>query len=133
MNSESERNLSMDELRQRNMRQTTQPPEWHPTAEEWENLLDWIIDLHQLVKDQNSFLAQLKPLAQPSQLKTLAQDVASVRELLQQAGKKKEQRFSLPHISLPRPNWAWLMVPVVLVGLAVLWYSLVTILNALGM
>ena len=127
----SEKELS--ELRQRNMRQTAPPPEWRLTEEEWGNLLDWIINLHQLIKEQNSLLAQLKPPAQPPQLKTLAQDVAAIRDLLQQAGRKKERRFSLPHISLPRPSWAWLMVPAVLVGLAVLWYSSVTILKALGM
>ena len=46
--------------------------------------------------------------------------------------KKKERRFSLPQISLPRPDWAWLLFPAALVGLAVLWYSSVTILRALG-
>ena len=57
---------------------------------------------------------------------------ALIQESIQQIGKKKERRFSLPHISLPRPNWAWLALPAILVGLAVLWYSSVTILRALG-
>ena len=65
MSLESERPLSLDELRQRNMRQTTPPPEWRLTEEEWGNLLDWIIDLHHFIKEQNSLLAQLKPPAQP--------------------------------------------------------------------
>ena len=134
MSSESERNLSLDELRQRNQRQLLSTlPEPHPTVEEWENLLDWVIDLHQLIKEQNRILAQLQMLTPQPQLKMLSQDVTAIREQLQQAGKKKEQHFSLPQVSLPHPSWTWLIIPAVLVGLGTLWYSLVTILKALGM
>ena len=56
-----------------------------------------------------------------------------LQESIQQAGSKKERRFSLPQINLPQPNWAWLMLPVILVGLGALWYGSVTILRALVM
>ena len=127
MNSGSERSLSLEELCQRNL----PPPqaEAHPTTEEWDELLEILSALYRLTAAQNDLLQ--------TQMSALTKEVSTTRELIQksiqQAGKKKERRFSLPHISLPRPSWAWLAVPAILVGLAVLWYGSVTILRALGM
>ena len=132
MNSGSERSLSLEELCQRNL-----PPqaEAHPTTEEWDELLEILSALYRLTAAQNDFLrTQAHPLQ--AQMSALTKEVSATRELIresiQQAGKKKERRISLPQISLPRPDWAWLLFPVALVGLAVLWYSSVTILRALG-
>lgn len=135
MSSESERTLSPEELRQRNL----PPPqtELHPTTEEWDELLEMLSALYRLTAAQNDFLQTQQTHPLQIQMSVLTKEVSTTRELiqksLQQAGKKKERRFSLPHISLPRPSWAWLAVPAILVGLAVLWYSSVTILRALGM
>ena len=134
MNSESERSLSLEELRQRNMPPPVPPaplplPEQHPTTEEWDELLEMLSALYRLTATQYDFLQ--------AQMSTLTKDVSTMREMIQksiqQAGNKKERRFSLPHISLPQPSWAWLMLPVILVGLGALWYGSVTILRALGM
>ena len=135
MSSESERTLSLEELRQRNL----PPPqtELHPTTEEWDELLEILSALYRLTAAQNDFLQTQQTHPLQVQMSVLAKEVSTTRELIQesiqQAGKKKERRFSLPHISLPRPSWAWLALPAILVGLAVLWYSSVTILRALGM
>lgn len=135
MNSGSERSLSLEELCQRNL----PPPqtELHPTTEEWDELLEMLSALYRLTAAQNDFLQTQQTHPLQVQMSVLAKEVSTTRELIQksiqQAGKKKERRFSLPHISLPRPSWAWLALPAILVGLAVLWYSSVTILRALGM
>ena len=134
MNSGSERNLSLEELCQRNL----PPPqaEAHPTTEEWDELLEILSALYRLTAAQNDFLQTQRAHPLQAQMSALTKEVSTTRELIQksiqQAGKKKERRFSLPHISLPRPSWAWLALPAILVGLAVLWYSSVTILRALG-
>ena len=144
MSSESERALSLEELRQRNMPPPTPPPEWHLTVEEWDNLQRQISSLYSLTAAQYDLLIERQTDSTQAQITALTQEVAAtekaittagalIQESIQQAGKKKERRFSLPHISLPRLSWAWLMLPAVLVGLAVLWYSSVTILRALGM
>ena len=92
--------------------------------------------LYRLTAAQNDFLRTQRAHPLQAQMSALTKEVSATRELIresiQQAGKKKERRFSLPHISLPRPSWAWLALPAILVGLAVLWYSSVTILRALG-
>ena len=135
MNSGSERSLSLEELCQRNL----PPPqtELHPTTEEWDELLEILSALYRLTAAQNDFLQAQRTHPLQPQMSVLTKEVSTTRELIQesiqQAGEKKERRFSLPHISLPRPSWAWLAVPAILVGLAVLWYSSVTILRALGM
>ena len=134
MNSGSERSLSLEELCQRNL----PPPqaEAHPTTEEWDELLEILSALYRLTAAQNDFLQTQQTHPLQVQMSVLAKEVSTTRELIQksiqQAGKKKERRFSLPHINLPRPSWAWLALPAILVGLAVLWYSSVTILRALG-
>ncbi len=144
MNSESERSLSLEKLRQRNMPppvlHTLPPPEQHPNAEEWDALLEMLSVIYRVTEAQYDILSQQRAHPLQSQMEKLTQDVSAMRETvqamrqdIQQAGKRKERRFSLPHIRLPRPSWAWLMVPMILVGLAALWYGSVTILRALGM
>ena len=134
MSSESERTLSLEELRQRNLLPPQTEP--HPTTEEWDELLEMLSALYRLTAAQSDFLQTQRTHPLQAQMSALTKEVSTTRELIQksiqQAGKKKERRFSLPHISLPRPSWAWLALPAILVGLAVLWYSSVTILRALG-
>ena len=134
MSSESERTLSLEELRQRNLLPPQTEP--HPTTEEWDELLEMLSALYRLTAAQSDFLQTQRTHPLQAQMSALTKEVSTTRELIQksiqQAGKKKERRFSLPYISLPRPSWAWLALPAILVGLAVLWYSSVTILRALG-
>ena len=142
MSSESERSLSLEELRQRNMPPPVPPaplqlPERHPTAEELDELLEILSALYRLTATQYDFLQEQRIHPLQAQMSTLTKEVSAMRKMLQesiqQAGSEKERHFSLPQISLPQPSWAWLMFPAILVGLAVLCYSSVTILRALGM
>lgn len=143
MISESERTLSLDELRQRNMPPSAPPPEWHLTVEEWDNLQRQISALYNLTAAQYDLISKQHTGSLQTQIAALTQEVTAtgkaitaagklIQESIQQVG-KKERRFSLPQINLPRPSWAWLVLPAILIGLAVLWYSSVTILRALGM
>ena len=62
-------------------------------------------------------------------MEALTGDVAQMRRILQQAGNRKERRFSLPSIHLPRPHlphldgptWATLLM--ILAGLVLLWLA----------
>ena len=62
-------------------------------------------------------------------MEALTGDVAQIQRMLQQAGKKKERRFSLPSIRLPRPHlphldgptWATLLM--ILAELLLLWLA----------
>ena len=78
--------------------------------------------------------------AAQAQLEALARDVAQMRAELKQAGKKKEKRFSLPSIRLPRlslPDIPWTSLLLGLAALAltglvlwVVWSSLATLWSA---
>ena len=113
------------------------PPEQHPTADEWYDLLEVLSALYSLTAAQYDLLKVQRTHPLQAQMTALAKEVSDTGELiqksLQQAGKKRERRFSLPRIHLPRPSWTWLAIPAVLVGLAALWYGSATILRAFGM
>ena len=133
MSSESERQLSMEELRRRNMQR---PPETvHPTTEEWQELTAALTAMGKILAEQMLLLEEIS--AKPSPWTTKEQTAELIREtkeihrLLEQAGKKRERRFSLPDIHLPRPSLEWLLLPAVLLGLLALWYGLATLWNGL--
>ena len=100
MSSESERSLSLEELRQRNMPPPAPLPERHPTAEEWDELLEILSALYRLTAAQYDFLREQRIHPLQAQMSTLTKEVSAMRKLLQestqQAGSKKEWRFSLP-------------------------------------
>lgn len=72
------------------------------------------------------------------QIAALARDAAAIRSLLEQAGKKNEQRFSLrlprlPHPHLPRPSSALLLIPVIALVFWAAWSSWGTLWSAIRM
>ena len=84
-------------------------------------------------KKVSELLAQLLTKTQVDKLPEATKPLEQVAE---QAGKPKEKRFSppkicLPSLSLPRLPPALLWIPVVLVGLWAMWYSLDTAWNAI--
>lgn len=146
MNSQSEQRLSLEELKQRN----NPPPmkeQPHPTQEEWEELLTILSALYRLEREQVNILDDLEqrtaahtallqersgwrgwyPIQE--KMEALTGDVAQMRRILQQAGNRKERRFSLPSIHLPRPHlphldgptWATLLM--ILAGVLLLWLA----------
>lgn len=69
-----------------------------------------------------------------AQIEALTREMTLIRDMIQQAGKKKERHFSLPHIQVPsiRFNPKLLLIPVILLVLLAAWYSLDTLWNGLN-
>lgn len=134
MSSESDRQLSMEELRQRNMQKSAMKTQ-HPTAEEWQELTAALTAMGELLAEQTILLSELtaspKPWATREQLEELIREAKAICCLAKQAGKRRERRFSLPTIPLPRPSPEWLLIPAVLLGLLALWYGWAALWNGL--
>lgn len=135
MNSESDRQLSMEELRRRNMQKPLPEEVRHPTIQEWSELTAALTAMGELLTEQVLLLEELSTKPSPwttrEQTAELIREVKEVRRLLEQAGRKKARRFSLPAIRLPRLSLEWLLVPVVLLGLLALWYGWAALWNGL--
>ena len=136
MSSESERRLSTEELKR--LKRLNQPSKAAPPPMALLPAADWNLLLNQLERLEASVGAQealLRALSRQvgqcttrEQTEALARDVAQIREALQQAGKKKERRFSLPKLCLPYIPWSRLflgLAALLLTGAAlwVLWSS----------
>lgn len=63
----------------------------------------------------------------------LLREVKKVRRLLEQTGKERARRCSLPKLRLPRFSPEWLLLPAVLLGLLALWYGGTTLWRGLEM
>ena len=125
----------MEELKKLN-----QPPEMQvspppcPTPEQWNGLLNILAAQYRLLEEQKDTLGSLLYTAGAlsKQAEKLAKEMEWTRQLLQQAGSKKERRLSLPKIPLPQPSLIWLWAIPALVALWVMWYASGTILNGLS-
>ena len=129
MNSQSGQNLSLEELKQRN--RTVNAAQ----SADWETLMNTLWDISSLLEEQNRLLNRRLPSQGSSQMQALETSLNRISWLLEQAGKKKEKRvwqwrWHLPDIHL---GWGWLLPLPVLTALWAIYYSLATILNALGM
>lgn len=107
----------------------------HPTEEEWDEFLNLIYSLEQHAEAQTAFLQTLSNQIgihpTQSQFEALLRDTTQIQRILQQAGKKKERRFSPPRISFPHPSLSWLWVIPVLTALLALWHSSAVLWNGL--
>ena len=120
MSSESERKLSMEELKQLNRPQalesstTPPPPMVLLPAADWNMLLNRLERLEANVGAQEALLREISSKVgkypTQAQMKALARDVAQMRSELQQAGKKRELRFSMPKLRLPYIPWSSLLL-----------------------
>jgi len=114
------------------------PPERHPTAQDWLELTAALMAVGELLADLSITLENQPtqdypwPKQDQEQLTELLLETKAIHRLLEQAGKKKERHFSLPHISLPRPSLTWLIVPAILLGLLALWYGWAALWNGLA-
>ena len=143
MSSESGQCLSMEELKRRNAPQPISTQAC-PSKEEWQELLhrldelEWHTAAHTALLREAS--SQREPYPTQAQMEALARDVAEIRAILRQAGKRNEKRFSLPSIRLPRlrlPDIPWSSLLLGLAALAltglvlwVVWSSLDTLWSA---
>ena len=146
MNSGSDKKLSMDELMARNRptptaKPTPPPLEAHPTKEEWTEMMECICTLTRHAERQTVYLKKvselLAQLPTKTQMDELLKAVKHLEQVTEQVGKPKEKCFSLPSISLPRlylPRLspALLLIPVVLVVLWAMWYSLDALWNVIS-
>ena len=157
MNSGSEQKLSMDELLEKNRpaqvvqtmpqppaQEPTPPPEVHPTKAELEDLLNDLYALGYHTERQTGYLKKiselLAQLSTRTQMEELLKVVKHLEQMNEQAGKRKEKRFSLPGIRLPRlslPDIPWTSLLLGLAALAltglvlwVVWSSLDTLWSA---
>ena len=150
MNSGSEKKLSMDELLEKNrpaqMVQTTPqppaqeltlPPKVHPTKAEWEDLQSELCTLEYHTERQTGYLKKvselLAQLPTRTQLDDLLKTVRHLEQMTEQAGKPKENSFSLHRIRLPRLHLPHVSIPALIsllmaaAALLLLWWGLGTV------
>ena len=120
MNSESEQRLSLQELKQRNSQQTVlpvqpPPPEARPTKADWERMMNDLDTLWYHADRQTALLEsvsrQMSQLPTRTQLDDLLKMVRHLEQMTEQAGKPKENSFSLHRIRLPRLHLPHVSIP----------------------
>ena len=113
------------------------PPD-APTRQDWDDLLAALTALYQLENTNSNRLERLEASVGPqeallralgrqvgqlptqAQLEALAGDVAQMRAELKQAWKKRERRFSLPRIRLPKLHLPYISWSRLLLGMTAL-------------
>lgn len=142
MNSESEQRLSLQELKQRNTQQTAlpvqaPPPEARPTKADWERMMKYMDALWYHADRQTDLLErisrQMSQLPTRTQLDDLLKAVRHLEQMTEQAGKPKENSFSLHRIRLPRLHLPHVSIPALIsllmaaAALLLLWWGLGTV------
>lgn len=142
MNSESEQRLSLQELKQRNTQQIalpvqTPPPEARPTKADWERMMNYLDTLWYQADRQTDLLEsvsrQMSQLPTRTQLDDLLKTVRHLEQMTEQAGKPKENSFSLRRIRLPRLHLPHISIPALIsllmatAALLLLWWGLGTV------
>ena len=120
MNSEYGQRLSLQELKQRNHQQTALPmqtptPEVHPAKVDWERMMNNLDALWYHADRQTDLLEsisrQMSQLPTRTQLDDLLKAVRHLEQMTEQAGKPKENSFSLHRIRLPRLHLPHVSIP----------------------
>ena len=158
MNSGSEKKLSMDELLEKNrpaqtaqttsvltVQSTPQPlaqeqtptPEVHPTKADWGRMMNDLDTLWYHADRQTDLLErisrQMSQLPTRTQLDDLLKMVRHLEQMTEQAGKPKENSFSLHRIRLPRLHLPHVSIPALIsllmaaAALLLLWWGLGTV------
>ena len=142
MNSESEQRLSLQELKQRNSRQTALPvqalpPEARPSKADWERMMNDLDTLWYHADRQTDLLEsvsrQMSQLPTRTQLDDLLKMVRHLEQMTEQAGKPKENSFSLHRIRLPRLHLPHISIQALIsllmaaAALLLLWWGLGTV------
>ena len=122
MNSESERKLSLAELKQLNMKQEQPAQETHPTREDWDELMERLSEISRKMEQLNNkfYLSQIQ-----NQSKEMLDILWAMNRRQEQAGRKKERRYSLPRFYLPEIEWRLVAVAAMMLGgLLMTWWFL---------
>ena len=144
MNSVSEQKLSLEQLKQRNAQEPPTPlPEVHPTQEEWSELLAILSAQYRLAAVQydltEELLKKLRSAPTAAQAEEILRELRTLREAVQQAGKPKENSFSLHRIRLPRLHLPHVSIPALIsllmaaAVLLLLWWGLGTVWNSFSL
>ena len=142
MNSEYGQRLSLQELKQRNSQQTklptpTPPHEACPSKADWERMMNNLDALWYHADRQTDLLErisrQMSQLPTRTQLDDLLKAVRHLEQMTEQAGKPKENSFSLHRIRLPRLHLPHISIPALIsllmaaAALLLLWWGLGTV------
>ena len=142
MNPEYAQRLSLQELKQRNTQQTAlpvqaPPPEARPTKADWERMMKYMDALWYYADRQTDLLEsvsrQMSQLPTRTQLDDLLKAVRHLEQMTEQAGKPKENSFSLHRIRLPRLHLPQVSIPALIsllmaaAALLLLWWGLGTV------
>ncbi len=122
MNSESERKLSLVELKQLNMKQEQPAQEAPPTREDWDELMERLSEISRKTEQLNNklYLSQIE-----KQSKEMLDLLWAMNRRQEQAGRKKERRYSLPRFYLPEIEWRLVAVAAMMLGgLFMTWWFL---------
>ena len=148
MNSEYGQRLSLQELKQRNTQQTAlpvqaPPPEARPTKADWERMMKYMDALWYHADRQTDLLEsvsrQMSQLPTRTQLDDLLKTVRHLEQMTEQAGKPKENSFSLHRIRLPRLHLPQVSIPALIsllmaaAALLLLWWGLDTVWSSSGL
>ena len=142
MNSEYGQRLSLQELKQRNTQQAvlptpTPPHEACPSKTDWEQMMNDLDALWHHADRQTDMLErisrQMSQLPARTQLDDLLKTVRHLEKMTEQAGKPKENSFSLHRIRLPRLHLPHVSIPALIsllmaaAALLLLWWGLGTV------
>ena len=145
MNSESEQRLSLQELKQRNTQQTELPtptpsPDACPSKTDWERMMKYMDALWYHADRQTDLLEsvsrQMSQLPTRTQLDDLLKMVRHLEQMTEQAGKPRENYFSLHRIRLSRLHLPHISIPALIsllmaaAALLLLWWGLGTVLSS---
>ena len=148
MNSEYGQRLSLQELKQRNLQQTelptpTPPHEACPLKTDWERMMNYMDALWYHANRQTDMLErisrQMSQLPTRTQLDDLLEAVRHLEQMTEQAGKPKENSFSLHRIRLPRLHLPHVSIPALIsllmaaAALLLLWWGLGIAWNSFGL
>ena len=148
MNSEYGQRLSLQELKQRNTQQAvlptpTPPHESRPTKADWERMVKYMDALWCHADRQTDLLEsisrQMSQLPSRTQLDDLLKAVQHLEQMTEQAGKPKENSFSLHRIRLPRLHLPHVSIPALIsllmaaAALLLLWWGLGTVWNSFSL
>lgn len=145
MNSGSGQKLSLEELKQLHQPTTAQtpvqeqvaPPETHPTKKEWMEMIEYLDTLWYHTDLQTNLLKKVSELLEQlptrTQMDELLKAVKHLEQMSKQAGKPKENSFSLHRIRLPRLHLPHVSIPALIsllmaaAALLLLWWGLGTV------
>lgn len=115
----------------------TLPPKVHPTKAEWEDLQSELCTLEYHTERQTGYLKKvselLAQLPTRTQMDELLKAVKHLEQMTEQAGKPKENSFSLHRIRLPRLHLPHVSIPALIsllmaaAALLLLWWGLGTV------